>query len=76
MSLFIQAIPYNFYALLTIVMMIFIAVSKFDYGPMKKYEAAAKKGEALGADAQLSKPEIGNLVKIVDRLVKEYKLDQ
>ena len=35
-----------------------------------------KKGEALGADAQLSKPEIGNLVKIVDRLVKEYKLDQ
>lgn len=47
MSLFIQAIPYNFYALLTIVMMIFIAVSKFDYGPMRKFEAAAKKGEAL-----------------------------
>lgn len=29
-----------------------------------------KKGEALGANAQLSKPEIGNLVKIVDKLVK------
>ena len=29
-----------------------------------------KKGEALGADAQLSKPEIGNLVRIVDSLVK------
>lgn len=28
-----------------------------------------KKGEALGADAQLSKPEIGNLVKEIDRLV-------
>ncbi len=28
-----------------------------------------KKGEALGADAQLSKPEIGNLVKVVDELV-------
>lgn len=28
-----------------------------------------KKGEALGADAQLSKPEIGNLVKIIDRLI-------
>ena len=28
-----------------------------------------RKGEALGADAQLSKPEIGNLVKTVDRLV-------
>lgn len=28
-----------------------------------------KKGEALGANAQLSKPEIGNLVQIVDGLV-------
>lgn len=35
-----------------------------------------KKGEALGADAQLSKPEIGNLVKIVDRLVEEKHLDK
>lgn len=34
-----------------------------------------KKGEALGADAQLSKPEIGNLVKIVDQLVLEKHLD-
>lgn len=34
-----------------------------------------KKGEALGADAQLSKPEIGNLVKVVDGLVKEKHLD-
>jgi two-component system chemotaxis response regulator CheV len=29
-----------------------------------------KKGEALGADAQLSKPEIGNLVRIIDDLVR------
>lgn len=28
-----------------------------------------RKGEALGADAQLSKPEIGNLVRVVDGLV-------
>ena len=31
-ALFIAAIPYNFYALLTIAMMIFIAVTGFDYG--------------------------------------------
>lgn len=37
-SLFIQAIPYNFYALLTIAMMIFLALTGFDYGPMKKHE--------------------------------------
>ncbi len=42
MSLFIQAIPYNFYALLTIAMMIFIAVRKMDYGPMKLHEMNAK----------------------------------
>ncbi len=29
-----------------------------------------KKGESLGADAQLSKPEIGNLVRTVDSLVR------
>ena len=32
-----------------------------------------KKGEQLGADAQLSKPEIGNLVREVDRLVSANK---
>lgn len=35
-----------------------------------------KKGEALGADAQLSKPEIGNLVRIIDQLVMEKGLDK
>ncbi len=46
MSLFISAIPYNFYALLTIAMMVFLAVSKFDYGPMKKHEFnALEKGD-------------------------------
>ena len=32
-----------------------------------------KKGESLGADAQLSKPEIGNLVKVIDDLVLNSK---
>lgn len=34
-----------------------------------------RKGEELGADAQLSKPEIGNLVKIIDELVEKYHLE-
>ena len=38
-------------------------------------EEMRRKGEALGADAQLSKPEIGNLVKIIDQLVAERHLD-
>ncbi len=45
MSLFISAIPYNFYAILTIVMMIFLAISNMDYGPMKKHEINAMNGD-------------------------------
>jgi Na+/H+ antiporter NhaC len=41
-KLFISAIPYNFYAILTIVMMITITLMKFDFGPMKKFEANGK----------------------------------
>lgn len=35
-----------------------------------------RKGASLGADAQLSKPEIGNLVKLVDELVSERHLEE
>ncbi len=41
-ALFIKAIPYNFYALLTIAMMIFLAITGLDFGPMKKHEKNAK----------------------------------
>lgn len=45
-SLFIKAIPFNFYALLTIIMMVSISLMKFDYGPMAKYEKnAVEKGD-------------------------------
>ena len=37
-SLFVSAIPYNFYALLTILMMFFLAFTNLDYGPMAKHE--------------------------------------
>ena len=37
-SLFINAIPYNFYALLTIFMMFALVFMKMDYGPMKNFE--------------------------------------
>lgn len=54
MSLFVQAIPYNFYALLTIVMMIFISISNFDYGPMKKFETNAKNGDIFTTGDEFS----------------------
>ena len=54
MSLFIRAIPYNFYAILTIAMLIFLAVAKFDFGPMKKHEENAKNGDIFSAGVQES----------------------
>ena len=44
-TLFVKAIPFNYYALLTIVMMIVITVWKFDFGPMRLHEDNAKKGD-------------------------------
>ena len=44
-ALFIRAIPYNFYAILTIVMMITISLMKFDFGPMKLHESNAALGD-------------------------------
>ena len=43
-SLFVNAIPYNFYAILTIVAMFALAFMKFDFGPMKRHETTAAAG--------------------------------
>ena len=45
LMLFIRAIPYNYYAILTIVMMVTMALLKIEYGPMARHEANAKKGD-------------------------------
>ena len=46
LNLFIRAIPYNFYALFTIVMMLGLVFIKVDFGPMAKFEKnAIEKGD-------------------------------
>lgn len=42
LGLFIKAIPFNFYALFTILALFVIAIGKVNFGPMKKYEAASE----------------------------------
>lgn len=44
-QLFINTIPYNLYALLTIIMVIFISLTGLDYGSMKLHEDNAAKGD-------------------------------
>ena len=48
-QLFLRAIPYNFYSLLTLVFIIALALMNFDYGPMRVAEMAAQLEGNLGA---------------------------
>ncbi len=49
LSVFIQAIPFNFYAILTIVMMVGMALMKLEFGSMAKFEHNAEtKGDLWG----------------------------
>lgn len=46
-ALFVSAIPYNFYAILTIIMMITLAVAGIDYGPMAVHEKNAVENDDI-----------------------------
>ncbi|MEE0840326.1 MAG: Na+/H+ antiporter NhaC family protein [Acutalibacteraceae bacterium] len=57
LGLFIEAIPYNFYSLLTFVFIIGITLLKFDYGPMKKHEANALNGDLFTSGEKVADAE-------------------
>jgi len=59
LTLFIKSIPYNFYALLTLVMVVVLAVLNFDFGPMKKVEAASDTASEVREDLYAN-PNPGN----------------
>ena len=45
LNLFIAAIPFNFYSLLTIVFVVALILMKFDFGPMRQHELNAQNGD-------------------------------
>ena len=56
-SLFVKAIPYNFYSLMTFVFIIAITLMKFDYGPMKLHEKNAENGDLFTFGGQVGNDE-------------------
>ncbi len=53
-ELFIKAIPYNFYSLLTLVFVVAIVVMKADYGPMRRHELnAIENGDLFSTDERV-----------------------
>ena len=68
-QLFIKAIPYNLYSLLTFVFIIALSVMRFDYGPMKGFEQKAQKTGDLSA-LENSENESGSPKgKVIDLLI-------
>ncbi len=71
-KLFIDAIPYNYYALLTIVMMVTLAFMKFDYGPMKKHEKnAIHNGDLFtsGTKQAVEEMQVNEKGKVIDLII-------
>ena len=70
LEVFIKAIPYNFYALLTIVMMIVLVVMKREYGPMRTHEKNALKGDLFTTEdrpyANADATEVNTKGKVID----------
>ena len=73
LSLFISSIPYNFYALLTLAMMVMITLMGFDYGSMRIHEINAMNGDLYTTAARPyadSKDDEGNPKgKVIDLLL-------
>ena len=71
-TIFIRAIPYNFYAILTIIMMIALVLLKVDFGPMKSHEANALKGDLFSTgkkDASQETEAVNPKGKVIDLLI-------
>lgn len=69
-QLFLRTIPYNLYAILTLVMVFFICFTGFDFGLMKKHEENAAKGDLFtsGGDEfeQVSEDKVNPGGKVMD----------
>ncbi len=61
LKLFIQAIPYNFYSLLTIVFVVAITLMKFDYGAMRLHELNAIENGDLYTCGDKNESDIGSI---------------
>lgn len=72
-SIFIRAIPYNYYALLTIVMMITMILLKIEFGPMRTHEANALNGDLFTSGESSAPGEetmaAGHKGKVIDLVI-------
>ena len=69
-QLFLSTIPYNLYAILTLVMVLFLIIANFDFGLMKVHEKNAEKGDLFTSGKeefeQVKEEEISSGGKVMD----------
>ena len=69
-QLFLSTIPYNLYAILTLVMVLFVITAGFDFGLMKVHERNAAKGDLFTSGGeefdQVKEEEISANGKVID----------
>ena len=69
-AVFLQTIPYNLYAILTLVMVLLVTVLRVDFGPMKKHEMNAIAGDLFTTPGR---PYEGNEEEVINE--KAHVLD-
>ena len=72
-AVFLQTIPYNLYAFLTIIMVFALSVMKMDFGPMSVYEKNAQNGDLFtvhdAGSTQQEESVYKQGVKVIDLLL-------
>ena len=68
-QLFIKAIPYNLYSLLTFIFIIALSFMQFDYGPMRTYERKARETGDLSALENAEDEAVNPKGKVIDLLL-------
>ena len=69
LDLFIRAIPYNFYSLLTFVFIITLTLLKFDYGPMRGFEERARNTGDLSGSAGSTEENANPKGRVIDLVI-------
>ncbi|WP_306307350.1 Na+/H+ antiporter NhaC family protein [Cellulosilyticum ruminicola] len=74
METFMATIPFNLYAILTLIMVVILCCTDVEFGPMAKFEEEARNGNAetvviQGEDDELSKMKISPKGRVYDLLI-------
>lgn len=69
LQLFVRAIPFNFYSILTLVFIVTIALLGFDYGKMAEFEIKAQAGELSVLSGENNDEQVNSRAGVLDIII-------